>query len=178
MPDISSLRFPARMARTAALWNARAAGPSFGQLLLFAFAATLLLTRAVQASPQGSIQVSAAWARATPPGISVGAAYLLIRNAGAADNLIRVDCPLAERVEMHSSTLVGGVMHMRPVTDLLLPAHGELRFAPESLHLMLLGLKSPLVAGEHVPLVLTFKSGVHVSADAVVRGLSEGGPSE
>jgi len=92
-----------------------------------------------------------------------------------------VECPCSRSLVRSAAafrTLVGGVMHMRPVTDLLLPAHGELRFAPESLHLMLLGLKSPLVAGEHVPLVLTFKSGVHVSADAVVRGLSEGAPSE
>jgi copper(I)-binding protein len=42
---------------------------------------------------------------------------------------------------------------------------------------MLLGLKSPLVAGQHLRLGLTFKSGARVSADAVVRGLSDDGAS-
>jgi len=147
-------------------------------VVLLGFAATLLpIAGAAQAAPQGPIQVSGAWARATPPGISVGAAYLLIRNSGPPDTLIRIDCPLAESVEMHSSNLEGGVMHMRPVTELALPAHGEIRFAPESLHVMLLGLKSPLVAGQHLRLGLTFKSGARVSADVVVRGLSDDGVS-
>jgi len=147
-------------------------------VVLLGLAATLLpVLGAAQAIAQVPIQVSGGWARATPPGISVGAAYLLIRNSGPADTLIGIDCPLAESVEMHSSTLEGGVMHMRPVTELVLPAHGEIRFAPESLHVMLLGLKSPLVTGQHLRLGLTFKSGTRVSADVVVRGLSDDGVS-
>ena len=147
-------------------------------VVLLSFAAALLpVPAAAQPIPQVPIEVSGAWARATPPGISVGAVYLLIRNSGPTDTLIRIDCPLAESVEMHSSTLQGGVMHMRPVTELVLPAHGEIRFAPESLHVMLLGLKSPLVAGQHLRLGLMFKSGTRVSADVVVRGLSDDGVS-
>ena len=147
-------------------------------LVFLGLAAALLpVLGAAQAITQVPIQVSGAWARATPPGISVGAAYLLIRNSGPADTLVRIDCPVAESVEMHSSTLEGGVTHMRPVAELALPAHGEIRFAPESLHVMLLGLKSPLVAGQHLRLGLTFKSGARVSADVVVRGLSDDGAS-
>jgi hypothetical protein len=106
----------------------------------------------------GNLIVSEARARPTPPGISVGVVYLAITNRGAkADRLVSLSTPLASKVEIHESRIEHGVAEMREVNSVDCPAGATVRAVPGGLHLMLIGLASPLAPGTRFPLSLQFR---------------------
>jgi hypothetical protein len=121
------------------------------------------------------VVVSEAWTRATPPGVTVGAGYLVIANGSSRDDeLLSVSTPAAGRVEIHTSFMQDGIMRMRPLTSVRLPAQGLLRFEPGGVHLMLIDLRAPLEAGGSVPVTLEFRRAGAVRARLQVRALGSG----
>lgn len=108
---------------------------------------------------------------ATPAAVNTGG-YLIIRNGGAeADALIGAAAveDLAGAVELHTVVDEGGVMKMRPVEKIEVPANGEAVLKPGSFHIMFVGVKRELKAGDVVKLSLTFEKAGTVEVDAVVR---------
>ena len=101
------------------------------------------------------VRASNAWVRATVPGQAVGAAYLELQSRDGAV-LVGVRSPVAAAVSLHAMSEAGGVMRMRELPRLELPAGESVRLRPGGLHLMLENLRRPLAGGETVPLVLTF----------------------
>jgi len=63
---------------------------------------------AADAALSGSIRVVGAWSRSTAPGASVGVVYFEVINAGPADTLLTIECPAAQRAEMHDTARVDG----------------------------------------------------------------------
>ena len=115
----------------------------------------LLTMPAVAAAP--ALHVSG-WARPTVPGQTAGAAYLTIHNAGpAADRLIGVASSVAASASVHQTSNVGGVSRMRAADRLAVAPGKALVMAPGGLHVMLMGLKSPLRPGTRLPLTLRFE---------------------
>ena len=98
----------------------------------------------------GEAAVTGAWARATPPGQDSAAVSLRISVHQDA-RLVAVSSPAADRVEIHIMKHENGMMMMRQVDDLALPANREVALGSGS-HLMLVGLKQPLKAGERISL--------------------------
>jgi periplasmic copper chaperone A len=125
----------------------------FKQRLLFV--AFLLLTGAA-AAQTGQSEVKNAWARATPGKAETGAAYVTVESA-APDRLIGVSTPVAGKAELHEMTMQGGVMKMRPLGPVDLPAGHAVVLKPGGTHIMLTGLKQPLRVGESFPLILDFE---------------------
>lgn len=128
----------------------------------------------------GPLTIVEPWARATVGTTRPGGAYLTITNNGdEADCLTGAESPVAERVELHRSSMEGGMMRMAPVDAIAVPAGGKVMFAPSGYHLMLLGLKKPLVAGSKVPLTLVFEKAGRVVVDLAVEPLGgKGGPKD
>ena len=129
----------------------------------------------------GAIAIGHPWARATVPGQPSGAGYLSLDNRGtAADRLVSARAAVSERVELHAMWLDGDVMRMRQRDAIDLPAGGKVEFKPGGLHLMFVGLRAPLKAGDKFPLTLTFeKAGtvevvVNVEAAAPAAGAASG----
>ena len=92
--------------------------------------------------------------RAPAPGQKTASAYVeLTSDRDAA--LVAAGSPAAARVEMHSMTMEGGVMRMRALPRIELPAGKTVKLAPGGMHLMLIDVKQPLKAGDKVPLVLS-----------------------
>lgn len=128
------------------------------------------------AGAQTGIEVREAWARATPPGAEVGAAYLEIRNAGAKpDRLLSASSAAAKRVEVHVTQRDGDVMKMREVKALEVPARQSVKLEPGGTHLMLLNLAQPLKQGERFRLRLRFERAGEVEAEVEVRALGARG---
>ena len=142
---------------------------------LFIAAALVLLTTPVLAS-SATIQVSKAWARPAAQGGN-GAGYAVISNSGPkADKLTAAASPVAARIEIHESMIMSGqaMMHPRP-GGLAIPAGGAASLKPGGFHLMMMGLKRPLKAGEHFPMVLTFQKAGKLSVDFVVQPMPPAG---
>jgi periplasmic copper chaperone A len=111
------------------------------------------------------------WARATAAGQSVGGGFLTVRNPGdTPDRLVGASSDVAEKVELHTHMNENGVMKMRPVPAIEVPAKGTVTLAPGGLHLMLFGLKAPLKEGQHVPVTLDFEKAGKVTGELVVTG--------
>ena len=120
----------------------------------------------------GTLTIVQPWSRATPPGATVGAAYFEIQNTGAVpDTLLRVECAVARHPTMHSMSMEGGMMHMRPLASVSVPAHGRLRFDPNGMHIMLEDLGRPLKEGEHFSLTFVFEHAGRVTVEVPVRGM-------
>jgi copper(I)-binding protein len=105
------------------------------------------------------LQISGAWARATPPGAKVGGGYLTVQNNGAADKLLGASGTIANRIELHEHSMEGGVMKMRQVPAIDVPMHSKVSLQPGGYHIMFIGLKAPLKAGDMVMLTLKFEKG-------------------
>ena len=132
-------------------------------------AALVLLATPVLAS-SATIQVSKAWARPEPQGGN-GAGYAVISNSGPkADKLTAATSPVAARIEIHESMIMSGqaMMHPRP-GGLAIPAGGAASLKPGGFHLMMMGLKRPLKAGEQIPVTLMFKKAGKVEVRFAVR---------
>ena len=117
----------------------------------------------------GDITITAPWVRATPGGVKNGAAYATLSSAGAADRLVKVTSPAAGRVELHNHFMEDGVMKMRPVDGVAVPAGGNVAFAPGGYHIMLLDIGHPFRVGETVPLTFVFEKAAPISLDAPVE---------
>jgi len=110
--------------------------------------------------------------RATPPGARSGGAYLAIENHGKDnDQLIRAASPIAASTELHTMRMEGDVMRMRAVTSIGIPAGSTMSLAPGGYHVMFIGLKKPLVAGDAVPLTLTFEKAGTIDVEVHVAPL-------
>lgn len=132
-------------------------------LLLAAFAGL-----AVPAFAQPAPSIEKAWARATTDLAQTGAAYLTITSP-AADQLVAIASPAARQVGLHQSLEDHGVMQMRLVAALPLPAGMPVKLAPGGYHVMLMGLVKPLHVGDHFPLTLTFQHAGAVTTDVTVE---------
>ena len=126
----------------------------------------------------GDLAIVSAWARATPPGASVGAAYVSVENHGAADDrLVGAASPAATSVTIHQTAEENGVATMRPLDDAAIPAGGGLAMAPGGAHLMLTGLSAPLKQGENFPMTLTFQNAGAVTVEIEIAPLGAAGPA-
>ncbi len=126
-------------------------------------------------SMAGEVAMSDAWSRATAPGQDSAAVGLHITSQKDA-RIIAVSSPAAASAEIHSMTHENGMMKMRQLESLPLPSKQEVVLGAGGDHLMLLGLKKPLVAGDTVPLTLTLqfadKSTEQVTLKATVQPLT------
>lgn len=123
----------------------------------------------------GQLTVDHPWSRATPPGAKSGGAYFAVKNAGdTADRLVSVTTEVAETTEIHEMTMTNNIMTMRAIADgLEIPAGGEITLKPGSYHLMLMGLKQPLVKGEHFNGTLTFEKAGKVDVKFAVDAMGK-----
>jgi copper(I)-binding protein len=145
--------------------------------VLAALAAVVIMTASAGATlaqdiTAGTLTIGHPWARATVGTSRPGGAYLTITNKGAApDRLTGAESPVAERVELHRSSMEDGVMRMTPVKVIEVPAGGKVALEPGGYHLMLMGLKQPLAAGSKVPLTLVFERAGRVAVELAIEPL-------
>jgi copper(I)-binding protein len=118
--------------------------------------AACLLVAGAAAAQTGQVELKDAWARATPGKAENGAAYLTIVSPGA-DRLVSLSTPVAKKAELHTMTMEGGVMKMRPLDGLDVPASQPVTLKPGGAHIMLMGLNQPLQADQSFPLTLSFE---------------------
>lgn len=119
---------------------------------------TLVLLAAIATSglAHAEVTVKEPWVRATVAQQKATGAFMTLTSSGDA-KLISASSPLAGVVEVHEMAMEGDVMRMRAVTDLNLPAGKPVELKPGGYHVMLMGLKQPLKAGDTVPVTLVIE---------------------
>ncbi|MCI4664813.1 MAG: copper chaperone PCu(A)C [Neomegalonema sp.] len=122
----------------------------------------------------GDLHITGAWIREAPPTAKTAAGYLIVTNKGAdEDRLIAVHVGLSERAELHEMKMEGHMMTMREVEGgIVIPAKGVVTLEPGGLHLMFLGVKKPLRAGDKHTVTLLFKKAGEVVFDVPVERLA------
>ena len=111
--------------------------------------------------PAGDVvAIMNSWVREAHEAAKVNAGYMTLVNVSSEDvTLSKVESDAYESIEVHEMKSVDGMMEMNEVTDLMIPANGQIQFAPGGKHLMLMGPKEHLTKGQKVNMTLTFKSG-------------------
>ena len=155
----------------------------------------LALVVAACGSSGDGIKVTDPWVRNSPMVASAGAAYMVIENTGsAADALIGASSTVAKSTEVHETVEMpaesmmpaestmpmdspaasggmspGGMLGMRPVERVEIPAGGTLELKPGSYHIMLIGLNQELKVGDTVEITLTLEKAGEIKVTAEVR---------
>lgn len=147
---------------------------------VLAAAAIVLSLGAPPVFAETGIAVSDAWTRASAPGQKVAGIYFLIESDIDA-RLIGVETALTRAAELHVMSMNGGVMRMRAVSAVDLPAGKTVAFKPGGYHVMLFDLQQPLVPGDRIRIELIVESNGgeqrRVPAMVDVRNL-DGGPAD
>lgn len=133
----------------------------------------LLAIGSMAAAAADGPTASDAWARATAPGVDVGAAYMTIEGGPVADRLVAASTPRAAMVHLHTVVDDAGVAKMRPLEGIDVPAGGRVELVPKGMHLMLMGLGKPLVAGETFTLTLRFAAAGERPVTVTVRAAGD-----
>ena len=122
------------------------------------------------------VTVKDAWVRGTVAGQTATGAFMTLTSSDEA-KVVEAKSTLAPMVEIHSSGMKGGVMHMEAMGALPLPAGKPVELKPGGSHVMLMGLAKPLAKGDKVPITLTVedKQGKRTSIEvqAEVRPLGK-----
>jgi copper(I)-binding protein len=126
----------------------------------------------------GSMHIAQPWSRATPKGATTGAAYMTITNKGTTpDRVSCVSSDASAQCQIHSMTMEGGVMKMRPVEGGLEIKPGEtVTLAPSGFHVMLVTLKHPLEAGQMVKATLKFDKAGTADVEYPVMAIGASAP--
>lgn len=146
--------------------------PSLYRLLTILFLLGLLPL--VQAAPP--LKVSDAWVAEGPPVASVLAGYLTIENPGSRDiTITAARCPDFRAVEIHEMRMAGGMMEMRQLETLVIPAGGRVELAPGGFHLMLIKPNKVFRAGDTVTVTLQLDDGQSLAVPMPVKKRAAGG---
>jgi copper(I)-binding protein len=136
---------------------------------LFIFIGLALI--ACQTSSQADLVVTNIWGRPSPASAANAAFYMTIRNSGQVqDSLDSVEIDICDNTQLHETNIdEDGVMSMTQVTKIDIPGGETVPLEPGGLHVMCLGLKSALEAGEEIPITLSFAGSGEIQVQAEIR---------
>lgn len=143
------------------------------RLLLCALLTLSFSTLVLADGVADQVTVQGAYVRAVPPGLTNSAAFMTLNNTDTSEHkLVAAESPVSEVVELHTHINDNGVMRMRRVENIPVPAEGVTELKPGGLHVMLIGLQRQLKPGEQVDLTLVFEDGSKTRLQAPVKKIS------
>jgi copper(I)-binding protein len=111
----------------------------------------------LQQTTASVIQIEDPWVRAVPPNANNSAIFLDLRNESEQlRKLVKVHSEVAERVELHTTKDEDGMLRKQRLDEVLIPALETQSFHPGGIHIMLIGLRSPLEVGGVIELELVY----------------------
>jgi len=105
------------------------------------------------AAAHDQVVVDKPWVRTTVAQQTTSGAFMTITSKQGG-KLVSASSPIATSVEVHEMKMDGDMMRMRPVDALPLPAGKPVELKAGAFHMMLMGLKAPVKAGDVVPIKL------------------------
>ncbi|EKZ98100.1 copper chaperone PCu(A)C [Cupriavidus metallidurans] len=125
------------------------------------------------AQAMAQVDVSDAWVRGTVPAQTASGAFMTL-HAHQDAKLVGVSSPVGT-AELHEMKMENNVMRMRQIPSLDLPKMQDVQLKPGGYHVMLMGLKQQLKAGDTVPITLKFEQNgkvIEQQVNAQVRDMT------
>lgn len=125
-----------------------------------------------------SLAIEGAWMKAADSGMS--AAFGVLENTGDEDvTIVSAASPASATVELHETVAndAGEMVMQETAGGYVVPAGGSFELAPGGNHLMLMGLASPVTAGDEVTFTMTLSDGSTFEFDAAAKDFSGGNES-
>lgn len=134
----------------------------------------LLLAFATAAAAASAPTIDRAWIREAPPGAPAMGGFMSIEGGSRDVAIVGAHSDDFGRVELHEMEMVDGVMKMRAIESLEVPAGARVTLAPGGEHLMLFEPRRELAAGDTVRIVFELSRGDPLEVDfAVGQGAPE-----
>ena len=119
------------------------------------------------------VEIDGAYARASIPNVPNSAAFFVIKNNSDKDIAITsANSDVAEKNELHTHIKENKMMKMMKIEKLVVPAKSSLELKSGGDHVMLMGLKKELKAGDEISLELSFSDGDKKSIKVPVKDLA------
>lgn len=116
------------------------------------------------------IQVENPFAREVPPTAPASASFMTLHNdSNEQIDIVAAHSDVAKVIELHTHIDDGGVMRMRKIPQIEIPANGTTELKPGGLHIMLIGPHNPIKVGQTVTVTLEFKDGSRKTVDMPVK---------
>lgn len=133
-------------------------------------ALTLLAAGTAAAQRPAPLRPEDGWARPVADTTRPSGGYLRLTNVSADTVVVTgARCAGVRRTEIHETSTADGMMRMRRIAELVVPPGATIMFQPGGLHLMLMMLEAPLVAGQTVACTLELRGGATVPVSLAVR---------
>lgn len=121
--------------------------------LVIVFSACWVMPSMAGHHKKDAIAVEMPYVRAPVPGHSMTAAFFKLSNGGEKDcKLTAASSNYAGKIEFHTHQHIDGMMKMRPVDGVELPAGSSLDFKSGGLHLMLFDIKHGDISSAEITL--------------------------
>jgi copper(I)-binding protein len=122
-----------------------------------------------------SITVENPYVRAIPPGQTISASFLTLKNSSDKDiDLVKATSDIAENVELHEHVHENGMMKMRQVPKISIAAKSTTELKPGGYHIMLIGLKKAIQPKDIIDINLQFSDGSQQAIKAEVKKIAMG----
>lgn len=126
----------------------------------------------VFAAQADDVAVNNPFAREVPPGAPASASFMTLKNNSRQEiKITSAESSVAEVVELHTHTNDNGVMRMRQIPFIEIPANGETMLKPGGLHIMLIGPHEPLKKGQNIAVTLNFEDGSKKMVNMPVKSI-------
>ncbi len=136
-------------------------------LPLTALIAPIALSACADPAP---LYVDKAWVQLNPNGQGPASGYFTIHGGGAGDaKLLRVTSEAAQRIEMHESVQQNGMMTMKAIDSVDVPAKSKVEFAPGGKHLMIFNINPAILESGKLTMIMMFSNGDRLIVDAAIQ---------
>lgn len=139
------------------------------------FLLTAIILMATSLSFADGVSVEDPYIREVPPGVPTSASFLILKNSSDKEvALIKASSDVAKNVELHEHVHKDGMMEMRQVQKISIPANGTTELKPGGYHIMLIGLTRKIKSGDVIDLSLEFNDGSKQTIKAEVKKIMMG----
>ena len=130
-------------------------------------------------SQQESVRLEDAWVRLAPKNAKVLALFGGFYNQTTQPvEIISATSPWFERIELHRTQNINGLMKMMLQKSMPIPPQGMLHLKPRSWHMMLIGPKDAqqsMTEADSVPIIINFSNGDRLITEVPIKqGMSKG----
>lgn len=117
------------------------------------------------------INIENAWVRPAGKGMNSALYFSINNQTNKTDELYKVEASIAWAIQLHKTINKNGLMEMKQIKSVEIPANQTVKFAPGGYHVMLIRLKEEIKPGSKINFTFYFKKAGKIKVSAKVKEL-------